>query len=182
MLKKQVHFRLNGKAFTREVGVNRTLLDFIREDLRLTGTKCGCGGGECGTCTVLVDGRPVNSCLMMAVDADGREITTIEGVGGEEALHPLQKAFVAYGAIQCGYCTPGMILSAKALLDYNPHPTLDDVKMALSGNLCRCTGYDKIFQAVMSVARGEVLEDPVDGVWVEEDLPDLCTCAHDRAD
>ena len=155
----------------REVPVNRTMLDFLRDDLKLTGTKCGCGAGECGTCTILVNGEPVNSCLMLATDADGKEVTTIEGLSRDGDLHPLQKAFLAYGAIQCGYCTPGMILSSKALLDRNPHPTIDEVKKALSGNICRCTGYDKIFKAVMSVANGEVLDDPVDGVWLQDDLP-----------
>ena len=171
MYTKNISFTLNGKRITKEVPVHLTLLDFLREDLKLTGTKCGCGEGECGTCTVLVDGRTVNSCLMLTVDADGKDITTIEGLGDENHLHPLQKAFVAYGAIQCGYCTPGMILSSKALLDRNPHPTMDELKKALSGNLCRCTGYDKIFKAVMSVANGEVLEDPEDGVWIQDDLP-----------
>ena len=177
MLKKKVSFILNGKAMTKEVSVNHTLLDFLRDDLHFTGTKCGCGGGECGTCTVLIDGRPVNSCLMLATDAEGKDILTREGLGGEKALHPLQKAFVAYGAIQCGYCTPGMLLSSKALLDRNPHPTMDELRKALSGNLCRCTGYDKIFKAVMSVANGEVLDDPEDGVWIQDDLPP-CGCEH----
>ena len=113
----------------------------------------------------------MNSCLMLATDADGKEVTTIEGLSRDGGLHPLQKAFLAYGAIQCGYCTPGMILSSKALLDRNPHPTIDEIKKALSGNICRCTGYDKIFKAVMSVANGEILDDPVDGVWLQDDLP-----------
>ncbi|WP_279009768.1 (2Fe-2S)-binding protein [Synergistes jonesii] len=171
MIKKTVTLTLNGSTIMREVPVNRTMLDFLRDDLKLTGTKCGCGAGECGTCTILVNGEPVNSCLMLATDADGKEVTTIEGLSRDGGLHPLQKAFLAYGAIQCGYCTPGMILSSKALLDRNPHPTIDEVKKALSGNICRCTGYDKIFKAVMSVANGEILDDPVDGVWLQDDLP-----------
>jgi len=178
MLNKKINFVLNGKAMVKEVATNMTLLDFLRCDLHLTGTKCGCNSGECGSCTVLVDGKPVNSCLMLAADADGKDILTIEGLGGEEALHPLQKAFIAYGAIQCGYCTPGMLLSSKALLDRNPHPDLDDVKKALSGNLCRCTGYDKIFKAVMSVAAGEVIDDPDDGVWLKDDPAPSCGTRH----
>lgn len=171
MLKKNVRFILNGREMAREISTNHTLLDFLRNDLHFTGTKCGCGSGECGTCTVLVDDKPINSCLMLAADIEGKKILTIEGLGEEENLHPLQKAFVAYGAIQCGYCTPGMLLSSKALLDRNPHPTMRDLQKALSGNLCRCTGYDKIFKAVMSVANGEVLDTPVDGVWLQDDLP-----------
>ena len=178
MIKKKVSFILNGNPVTKEVSVNHTLLEFLRDELKFTGTKCGCNAGECGTCTVLVDGKPVNSCLMLAADIDGKNILTIEGLGGEEALHPLQKAFIAYGAIQCGYCTPGMLLSSKALLDRNPNPTLDEVKKALSGNLCRCTGYDKIFKAVLSVARGEILDDPQDGVWLQEDHQTPCSCGH----
>lgn len=171
MYKKQIKFILNGKNVTTEIPTNFTLLDFLRDEMKLTGTKCGCGEGECGTCTVLVDGRPVNSCLMLAADADGKDILTIEGLGSVDALHPLQKAFVAYGAIQCGYCTPGMLLSSKALLDRTPHPTMDELKKALSGNLCRCTGYDKIFKAVTSVANGEIFADAEDGIWIQDDLP-----------
>lgn len=171
MLKKNVCFTLNGRKMAREVATSYTLLDFLRDDLHFTGTKCGCGEGECGTCTVLVDGKPVNSCLMLATDIEGKKILTIEGLGEEENLHPLQKAFIAYGAIQCGYCTPGMLLSSKALLDRTKHPTMKELQKALSGNLCRCTGYDKIFKAVMSVANGEVLEASTDGVWLQDDLP-----------
>lgn len=171
MLKKNVRFTLNGKEMAREVSTSHTLLDFLRDDLHFTGTKCGCGGGECGTCTVLVDDKPISSCLMLAADIEEKKILTIEGLGEEEKLHPLQKAFIAYGAIQCGYCTPGMLLSSKALLDRNPHPTMKELQKALSGNLCRCTGYDKIFKAVMSVANGEVLDAPTDGVWLQDDLP-----------
>lgn len=178
MIKKNISFILNGKPIIKEVAVNRTLLDFLRDELKLTGTKCGCNAGECGTCTVLVDEKPVNSCLMLAADADGKDILTVEGLGGEKALHPLQKAFIAYGAIQCGYCTPGMLLSSKALLDKNPHPTLDEIRKALSGNLCRCTGYDKIFKAVLSVANGEILEDPQDGVWLQKKHQTSCNGKH----
>jgi carbon-monoxide dehydrogenase small subunit len=120
----------------------------LREDLRLTGTKEGCDDGSCGTCTVLLDGSPVRSCMLLAADVTGRQITTIEGLAQCEELHPVQKAFVEGGAIQCGYCSPGMILTAKALLDKNPNPTGEEIKLAISGNLCRCTGYNKIVSAV----------------------------------
>ncbi|MCX5908617.1 MAG: (2Fe-2S)-binding protein [Deltaproteobacteria bacterium] len=129
-------------------------LDVIRKDLGLTGTKKGCGSGDCGSCTVILDGRAVNSCLILAVEVDGGEVLTIEGLRQGEKLHPLQEAFIQHGAIQCGFCSPGMILSAKALLDQCPNPTEEHVKMAISGNLCRCTGYTKIIEAILSVARG----------------------------
>jgi len=121
--------------------------------LRLTGTKKGCGTGDCGSCTVIMDGKPVNSCLVLAVQANGRKITTIEGLESEEGLHPLQKAFTEKGAIQCGFCSPGMILSSKNLLDRNPRPTEEEIRRAISGNLCRCTGYQKIVDAVKSVIK-----------------------------
>jgi carbon-monoxide dehydrogenase small subunit len=125
----------------------------IREDLELTGTKEGCGLGECGTCTVLLDGKPIKSCITLAVQANGREVTTIEGLEKSDGtLHPLQQAFIDHGAIQCGFCTPGMILSGKALLDENPRPTELEVRQAIAGNLCRCTGYQKIVEAILSVA------------------------------
>lgn len=178
MINKKISFILNGKHITKDVAVNHSLLELLRDELRLTGTKCGCNAGECGTCTVLVDGKPINSCLMLAADTDGKEVLTIEGLGSEKSPHPLQKAFIAYGAIQCGYCTPGMLLSSKALLDKNPNPTLDELKKALSGNLCRCTGYDKIFKAVLSVASGEMLDEPQDGVWLNEDLQTPNKCEH----
>jgi carbon-monoxide dehydrogenase small subunit len=130
-----------------------TLLAFLREQLKLTGTKEGCGNGQCGACTVIMDGKAVNSCLVLAVQADGARITTIEGVEGPDGLHPLQQAFIDEGAVQCGFCTPGMILSAKALLDENADPDEGEIKEALSGNLCRCTGYVKIIRAVKNAAR-----------------------------
>lgn len=133
----------------------QTLLETLRYDLGLTGTKEGCGDGNCGSCTVLLDGQAVNSCLVLAIEVDGQEITTIEGLCQGGKLHPLQQAFIDEGAVQCGFCTPGMILSAKALLDSNPHPTEAEVRLAISGNLCRCTGYEKIVQAIMSVANGK---------------------------
>ncbi|MGE5572716.1 MAG: (2Fe-2S)-binding protein [Bacteroidota bacterium] len=143
---------VNGRAVRAEVPATRTLLEFIREDLGLTGTKEGCGKGECGACTVLLDGRPVNSCLVLAYQADGREVLTVEGLEQDGSLHPIQEAFVAEGAVQCGFCTPGMIMSARALLDVNPSPTRDEIRRAISGNLCRCTGYAKIIKAIEAAA------------------------------
>jgi len=131
----------------------RTLLDVLREDLHLTGTKNGCETGECGACTVLMDGKPVNSCLVLIGQAEGHRIETIEGLSKNGELHPLQKAFVEKGAVQCGFCTPGMIMASKALLDENPHPKREEIRSALSGNLCRCTGYTKIIDAVEAAAQ-----------------------------
>jgi len=130
------------------VPVHKTLLEVLREDLNLTGTKHGCETGECGACTVLVDGEPVLSCLALPIEFQGREITTIEGMANGATPHPLQTAFAELSAAQCGYCTPGMLLTSKALLDKNPHPSRDEIKHALAGNLCRCTGYTKIIEAV----------------------------------
>jgi len=129
-----------------------TLLDLLRDRLGLTGTKEGCGNGNCGTCTVLLDGAPVNACLVLALEAPGREITTIEGLSDGATLHPLQQALVQHGGTQCGFCTPGIVLSAKALLDANPKPTEEEIRRAIAGNLCRCTGYGKIVEAIASVA------------------------------
>jgi len=142
-----INFRLNGEEIITEVKSNRRALDFIREDLGLTGTKEGCGEGECGACTILVDGKVVNSCLMFAVEFDGKDILTIEGLGKKE-LDRIQEAFIDKNGIQCGFCTPGMIMSIKALLDRNPEPDEEEIKTALEGNLCRCTGYYKIIEAV----------------------------------
>ncbi len=150
---------INGREHRLEVKANELLLNVLRERLQLTGTKYGCGLGECSACTVLLDGRPILSCQTLAVSVAGRSITTIEGVAGAPAgdaapgLHPLQEAFLEEGAVQCGYCTPAMILTAKALLDRNPNPSIDDIRQALRGNLCRCTGYVGIVQAVKSAAR-----------------------------
>ncbi|HID65261.1 MAG TPA: (2Fe-2S)-binding protein, partial [Anaerolineae bacterium] len=130
----------------------QTLLEVLREELNLTGTKEGCGEGACGMCTVLLDGEPVRSCLTLAVEVQGREITTIEGLAPVGELHPIQRAFVEYGAIQCGFCTPGMILTTKALLDENPSPTEQEARQAISGNVCRCTGYAKIVEAMLKAA------------------------------
>ena len=139
---------VNGESYGAVISPERTLLEVLREDLDLTGTKHGCELGECGACTVLVDGEPRLSCLTLAVEAEGHEITTVEGLASESGLHPLQHAFVELSAAQCGYCTPGMLLTAKALLDANPSPTREETKQALAGNLCRCTGYSKILEAV----------------------------------
>ncbi|GAB6153814.1 (2Fe-2S)-binding protein [Desulfosporosinus burensis] len=130
----------------------RTLLDVLREDLNLTGTKKGCDEGDCGVCTVLVDGEPINSCLFLAVKAEGHEVTTIEGLEQDGVLHPIQKAFVEEGAVQCGFCTPGMVMSTKALLDVNTTPNEEEIRTALSGNLCRCTGYVRIVKAVQTAS------------------------------
>jgi aerobic carbon-monoxide dehydrogenase small subunit len=151
-MKKLINVTVNQKKYELAVDVNMTLADMIREELKLTGTKKGCGLGECGACTVLLDGKPVSSCLVLAVEADNREVVTIEGVETENGLHPIQEAFVEKGAIQCGFCTPGMVLSAKALLDENPHPDEQEIRKAISGNLCRCTGYQKIVEAIQSVS------------------------------
>lgn len=150
---KTIHITVNHQPFELAVEPNQTLLEVIRESLGLTGTKAGCLVGDCGACTVLVEGRPVNSCLMLAVQADGKQVTTIEGVETPQGLHPLQAAFVNKGAIQCGYCTPGMILSAKSLLDHNARADEPEIRKAISGNLCRCTGYQKIVEAILFASK-----------------------------
>ena len=144
---------VNGKPVEVAVDPTWTLLRVIREELGLTGTKEGCGIGDCGACTVLMEGKPVNSCLVLALQAEGKEVRTVEGLGTEENLDPLQESFIKYGAVQCGFCTPGMLISARALLDKNPHPTTEEIKVAISGNLCRCTGYVKIIQAIQQAAQ-----------------------------
>ena len=149
MFNINVSINVNGINYTKDIDPSTRLIDFIRDDLKLKGTKEGCGEGECGACTVIVNGKTVNSCLMLASSADGKNVITIEGVSDNNKLHPIQEAFMEVGAVQCGYCTPGMILSAKSLLDKNPNASEDDIRIALSGNLCRCTGYKKIIQAVL---------------------------------
>ena len=146
---------VNGKPIGREVEDNRLLIEFLREDLKLTGTKESCGVGVCGACTVLLDGKPISSCLALAVHADGGTITTIEGLAEGDRLHPLQQAFLTHGGFQCGICTPGQILAAKALLDTNPHPTRAEIQHWMMGNLCRCTGYYKIIESIAAAAEAE---------------------------
>jgi carbon-monoxide dehydrogenase small subunit len=150
-----VTLTVNGVKERLDVPSNMTLLQVLREKLALTGTKNGCEAGECGACTVLLDGEPVNSCLVLAVEADGREVITVEGLAPEGDLSPLQEAFVTHNAVQCGFCTPGMLITATALLERNPQPTETEIKQALVGNLCRCTGYVRIVDAIQAVSRGK---------------------------
>lgn len=151
-MKKLIRFTLNGVPTSREVPNHRLLLDFLRDEIGATGTKEGCGTGDCGACTVLFNGKPVNSCLILSAELEGADIVTIEGLKLGPELHPIQQAFVEDGGAQCGYCTPGMLMMSKALLDENQNPTEEDIRYALSGNLCRCTGYAKIIQAVLDAA------------------------------
>ena len=152
--KVELDLTVNGEPVKVRVSPLATLLDILRNDLELTGTKYGCGEGECGACSVLLDGKVVNSCLVPALECGGSEVVTIEGLGANGKVHPIQKAFVDHGAIQCGFCTPGMIMATYALLDANPSPSEEEVKRGLEGNLCRCTGYRKIIDAVLSLAKG----------------------------
>jgi carbon-monoxide dehydrogenase small subunit len=145
--------RVNGVTYEVTIEPRRTLLEVLRDNLGLTGAKKACDTGDCGACTVLMDGKPVASCLVLAVEAQGKDIITIEGLAKDGQPHPIQQAFVDHGAIQCGFCTPGMILSTKALLDKNPKPTEDEVKDAIAGNLCRCTGYAKIIEAILAASQ-----------------------------
>lgn len=153
MGRRQIELTVNGKVFVREVHDHVTLAEFLREELDLTGTKVGCNRGECGSCTVILDGEAVLSCTRLAVEAAGKEIVTIEGLAEKGTFHPLQEAFIEYDALQCGYCTPGMIMSIKALLDKNPRPTEDEVRNAIDGNLCRCGSYPNIIKATLSVSK-----------------------------
>ena len=148
-----VEFKVNGEARCVQVFPMARLLDVLREQLKLTGTKEGCGEGECGACTVIIDGQIVNSCLVPVAQVNGAEITTIEGVAGEDKLHAVQQAFIDHGGAQCGICTPGMVLAAVDLLKRNPEPTEEDIRNGLAGNLCRCTGYMKIFESVVHACR-----------------------------
>src|SRR5687767_1865599 len=166
--KAHIRFNLNGEAAEVAFAPHKTLLQVLREDLALTGTKHGCELGECGTCTVLVDGKSILSCLMLGLDAENREVTTVEGMAENGQLHPLQDTFADTGAAQCGYCTPGFMLAAKELIEKNPKPSRDEIKEALSGNLCRCTGYIKIYEAVELAAarmRGEESELPSESIY-----------------
>jgi len=151
-MKQRMHFTINGEAYEDEIDVRRTLLEALRENFGLTGTKRACNEGECGVCTVLLDGKPVASCLVLAVEAQGREIETVEGVAEGDTLHPLQQAFLDHGAFQCGFCTPGTLMTAKGLLAENPTPTEKDVRHAIAGNLCRCSGYTKYVEAIMDAS------------------------------
>src|SRR6184192_2916345 len=167
-MKARLSLTVNGEAHDVLVPVHKTLLEVLREDLGLTGTKHGCELGECGTCTVLVDGQSILSCLMLGLDAEGREVTTIEGMAANGKLHPLQDTFADLGAAQCGYCTPGFLLAAKELIEKSPKPSRDEIKEALSGNLCRCTGYIKIYEAVELAAarmRGDEMELPRESLF-----------------
>jgi aerobic carbon-monoxide dehydrogenase small subunit len=151
-MSKQITFTLNGNDLTVNIKEHLTLLELLRENLGLKGTKEGCGSGECGACTVIVNGQAVNACLFLAVEAHGKKITTIEGLAWPDGtLHPIQKSFVENGGIQCGFCSPGMLMSAKALLDENPNPTDEEIKHGLAGNICRCTGYVQILDSVKAV-------------------------------
>jgi aerobic-type carbon monoxide dehydrogenase small subunit (CoxS/CutS family) len=152
-MKQTIRFILNGESVDAEVEPHLTLLQLLRDQLELTGTKEGCGMGECGACTVLLDGKAVNSCIFPAIEVDGKAVTTIEGLADAQGnLHPIQKAFIEYGAIQCGFCTPGMVLSAKALLDESLKPSEEEIRHGIAGNLCRCTGYIQIIQAIKAVS------------------------------
>jgi carbon-monoxide dehydrogenase small subunit len=154
---KRLTITVNGESHSLDVQPNKTLLEFLREDLGLVGAKEACDTGGCGACTVLLDGKPVYSCLVLALDGQGKEVLTIEGLAPDGQLHPLQQAFMDQGAVQCGFCTPGMILTAKALLDENPKPTEAEVRAAIAGNICRCTGYVKIVNAILAVSEGDSL-------------------------
>lgn len=150
---KNIQITVNGTEYSLLVNEKSSLADFLRKDLNLIGTKIACNKGHCGSCNVLVDGKLVKSCALPIIKADGKDVLTIEGLAGPDGLHPIQQAFIEAGAVQCGYCTPGMILTAKALLDRNPDPTEPEIKKAISGNLCRCTGYVKIVEAIQSAAK-----------------------------
>ena len=152
-MRREINLIVNGVSYQVAVKPTESLLQVIRDRLGLTGTKNGCNVGECGACTVLVDGVPIRSCLMLAMNARDKQITTIEGLAEGEKLHPIQQAFVEHGALQCGFCTPGMIMSANALLNKNPNPTVDEIKEVIAGNLCRCTGYTKIVEAIEAVVQ-----------------------------
>ncbi len=152
-MKRLMRFNINGEIYEDEIDTRRTLLELLRENFNLTGTKKGCNEGECGACTVLLDGRPVNSCLVLAVEAEGRNIETVEGLSKDGELHPLQRAFIEHGAFQCGFCTPGILMVAKGFLIENPNPTEEEVRRAIAGNLCRCSGYNKYVEAILDVAK-----------------------------
>ena len=147
-----IELNVNNESYSVEVSPEETLLDVIRDKLNLTGTKRGCDNGECGACTVILDGEPINSCIYLAIRANKKKIITVEGLGNPDNLHPLQQAFIKNAAVQCGFCAPGMLISAKVLLDKNPNPTVEEIRTGISGNVCRCTGYTKIIKAVQEAA------------------------------
>lgn len=151
-MKKTINLQVNGDCYELSVSPNQTLLDVLREELSLTGTKKGCDAGSCGACTVIMDNEPILSCMTLAIRCDNKKITTIEGLAPDGKLHPLQEAAIEHNAVQCGYCTPGWLLSAKVLLDNKPNPSIEEVKESIAGNLCRCTGYKKIEQAILAAA------------------------------
>lgn len=151
-MKHIIKIFVNGEEYELSVSSNELLIDILRDRLDLTGTKEGCGTGDCGACTVLINGKPMNACLTLAVEVNGKEVLTIEGMARRGELHPIQKAFIDKGAVQCGFCTPGMILSAKALLDEIPYPSEEEIKRGIAGNLCRCTGYKKIIEAIQTAS------------------------------
>ena len=153
-MKRLIQLNVNGELYEVAVHEHRTLAEVLREELDLIGTKEACNQGDCGSCTVILDGKTVTACLTLAVEADGRQITTIEGIADGSELSPLQQKFVDHGAIQCGFCTPGMVMSATALLKENPNPTEDEVRMGIAGNICRCTGYTKIVEAILDTSKG----------------------------
>ena len=155
MPKIPLTFKVNGDSHEILVQPWQTLLSALRDELNLTGTKEGCSNGNCGACTVLFNGRTVDSCVVLAAEADGAEVITVEGLAHDSKLDPIQQAFISYGALQCGFCTPGFLISARYLLDHNPKPSEFEIRLAIAGNLCRCTGYDKIVRAIQAVAQGE---------------------------
>lgn len=163
MANHSITITVNGGRERLDVPSNLTLLQLLREKLAFTGTKNGCSAGECGACTILMNDEPVNSCMVLAVEADGAEIITVEGLADDGQLTPMQEAFVEHNAVQCGFCTPGVLISAHALLKRNPHPTEDEIKLALVGNLCRCTGYLRIIQAVQTAAENGILSSSKEG-------------------
>jgi len=171
MASKMLQLKVNGQNVAAEVEPAKLLLDFLRDDLGLTGTKEGCGTGDCGACTVHMDGLAVHSCLTLALEANGAEVTTVEGLAPADGLHPIQAAIVEYGGTQCGFCIPGFVMMASAFLKEHPHPSEDELRMGIAGNLCRCTGYDKIVRALQAVADGRELALTRPGALTEIPLP-----------
>jgi aerobic carbon-monoxide dehydrogenase small subunit len=171
MAQKALQLKVNGQSVVADVEPAKLLLDFLRDDLGLTGTKEGCGTGDCGACTVHMDGKAVHSCLTLALEANGAEVTTVEGLAPAGGLHPVQAAIVEYGGTQCGFCIPGFVMMASAFLKEHPHPSEDELRMGIAGNLCRCTGYDKIVRALQAVSEGKELALTKPGALTEIPLP-----------